>query len=150
MTDRMALETQMCFAMYSASRAITARYRDLLGPLGLTYPQYLVMLALWWQPSLAVSELGRRLYLDSGTLSPLLKRLQAMGLVDRVRSTEDERVVLATLTTEGSRLRRRAEHIPDAICEAMGLDAGEVSDLRVQIDAVADHVRATNHHESAS
>lgn len=145
MTSRSALDTQMCFALYSASRAITARYRDLLAPLGLTYPQYLVMLVLWEEPSLAINELGRRLYLDSGTLSPLLKRLQVMGLVNRERSTDDERVVLVTLTDQGAKLQRGATHLPDAICAAMGLDEGELTDLRDRVESVADHVRATTH-----
>lgn len=143
MQDRLALNTQMCFAMYNASRAITARYRDLLAPLGVTYPQYLVLLVLWDESPLAISDLGRQLYLDSGTLSPLLKRLQVMGLVDRQRSTDDERVVIVHLTPEGAALRAKAEHFPDAICEAMGLDAEQARDLRQQVEAVADHVRAT-------
>src|SRR3954470_3664742 len=95
------LDNQLCFALYSASLAMTKLYKPLLDELGLTYPQYLVMLALWERDGSTVSELGQRLYLDSGTLTPLLKRLEAAGLVSRVRSTEDERRVHLRLTSAG-------------------------------------------------
>ncbi|MFS8204043.1 MarR family winged helix-turn-helix transcriptional regulator [Streptomyces sp. CWNU-52B] len=115
------LEDQLCFVLYAASRAVTARYRPLLDELGLTYPQYLVMLALWEQDSLSVRDLGTALQLESSTLSPLLKRLEANGLLRRERRTEDERSVALRLTDAGARLRDRAESIPPAMGDAMGL-----------------------------
>ncbi|MFJ9539571.1 MarR family winged helix-turn-helix transcriptional regulator [Streptomyces sp. NPDC101225] len=115
------LDDQLCFALYAASRAVTARYRPLLDELGLTYPQYLVMLVLWEQDSISVRELGASLQLESSTLSPLLKRLEASGLLRRERRTEDERSVAIRLTAAGSRLRERAAAVPLAIGDAMGL-----------------------------
>ncbi|MEV5848450.1 MarR family transcriptional regulator [Streptomyces sp. NPDC051985] len=115
------LDDQLCFALYAASRAVTARYRPLLDELGLTYPQYLVMLVLWDQDSVSVRELGTALQLESSTLSPLLKRLEASGLVSRERRPDDERSVAIRLTEEGARLRDRARTVPVAIGDAMGL-----------------------------
>ena len=112
------LDNQLCFALYSASLAMTKVYKPLLAELGLTYPQYLVMLALWERDGLMVSELGDRLFLDSGTLTPLLKRLEASGLVARVRDVADERRVHITLTAGGRRLKARAERIPGCIAQA--------------------------------
>lgn len=117
------LSDQLCFALYAASRAVTARYRPLLDELGLTYPQYLVMLVLWEQDSISVSELGAALHLESSTLSPLLKRLEAGGLLRRERRAEDERSVGVHLTEEGVALRGKADAVPLAIGEAMGLSA---------------------------
>ncbi len=140
------LDLQLCFPLYAVSRAITTRYGKLLGEVGLTYPQYLVMLALWdagganlgtgpgsvHQPrrTMTVGELGERLRLDSGTLSPLLKRLQATGLVDRERDPEDERRVLVQPTRAGWDLRARVAHVPAEIAAAMGLDPGAYVDLK--------------------
>ncbi|MBW8796138.1 MAG: MarR family transcriptional regulator [Streptomyces sp.] len=115
------LDDQLCFALYAASRAVTARYRPLLDELGLTYPQYLVMLVLWDQDSVSVRELGAALQLESSTLSPLLKRLEANGLVTRERRPDDERSVAIRLTEDGARLRDRAGSVPVAIGDAMGL-----------------------------
>ncbi|WP_208780470.1 transcriptional regulator, SarA/Rot family [Streptomyces griseorubiginosus] len=115
------LDDQLCFALYAASRAVTARYRPLLDELGLTYPQYLVMLVLWEQDSISVRELGASLQLESSTLSPLLKRLEANGLLRRERRAEDERSVAIRLTGEGAALRERARSVPVAIGDAMGL-----------------------------
>jgi MarR family transcriptional regulator, organic hydroperoxide resistance regulator len=115
------LDDQLCFALYAASRAVTARYRPLLDELGLTYPQYLVMLVLWEQDSISVRDLGNALQLESSTLSPLLKRLEANGLLRRERRTEDERSVAIRLTDAGSRLQERARAVPVAIGDAMGL-----------------------------
>lgn len=115
------LDDQLCFALYAASRAVTARYRPLLDELGLTYPQYLVMLVLWDQDSVSVRELGAALQLESSTLSPLLKRLEASGLVTRERRPDDERSVAIRLTEDGARLRDRARSVPVAIGDAMGL-----------------------------
>lgn len=115
------LDDQLCFALYAASRAVTARYRPLLDELGLTYPQYLVMLVLWEQDSISVSALGTALQLESSTLSPLLKRLEANGLIRRERRPQDERSVALHLTEAGIRLRARAGTVPLAIGDAMGL-----------------------------
>ncbi|MEU5892442.1 MarR family transcriptional regulator [Streptomyces sp. NPDC047461] len=115
------LDDQLCFALYAASRAVTARYRPLLDALQLTYPQYLVMLVLWEQDSISVRDLGTALQLESSTLSPLLKRLEANGLLRRERRPEDERSVSLTLTAAGAALRERAQTVPVAIGDAMGL-----------------------------
>ena len=101
----LALDAQLCFALYSASLAMTKLYKPLLDRLGLTYPQYLVMLVLWEEDAMSVKEIGERLFLDSGTLTPLLKRLEAAGLVKRTRSTEDERQVIVALTPQGEGLK---------------------------------------------
>jgi DNA-binding MarR family transcriptional regulator len=126
----LALDAQVCFALYSGSKTVTGVYRDLLEPLGLTYPQYLVMLALWEQDGVTVSWLGGRLGLDSGTLSPLLKRLEASGLVARQRSHDDERVVKISLTAEGAALRDRALSVPPALFGRLGLEPDEAAELR--------------------
>jgi DNA-binding MarR family transcriptional regulator len=136
------LDEQICFALYSASRALTARYRDLLAPLGLTYPQYLVLLVLWESGATSVNGLGERVHLDSGTLSPLLRRLEGSGLVTRSRLASDERSVLVELTSAGDALRTRVAHIPQSICEATGLDVPGLIALQGQVSAVAAHVRA--------
>jgi len=116
----LALDDQLCFALYSASRAMTARYRSSLDALGLTYPQYLVLLVLWEQDAVTVTQLGNRLHLDSGTLSPLLKRLAANGLVSRHRRRQDERSVEIRLTARGRRLRDRTTGVPAQIAGAIG------------------------------
>ena len=123
----------LCFGLHAASRAMTAVYRPLLEDIGLTYTQYLVMLLLWEAEPRGVKEIGRVLELDSGTLSPLLKRLEAAGLVRRERRAEDERSVEVTLTPEGRDLRERARHIPRAIERATDLSGREVEDLRVRL-----------------
>jgi DNA-binding MarR family transcriptional regulator len=115
------LDDQLCFALYAASRAVTARYRPLLDKLGLTYPQYLVMLVLWEQDSISVRDLGIALQLESSTLSPLLKRLEASGLLRRERRRDDERSVAIRLTDTGERMREQAAAVPLAIGDAMGL-----------------------------
>ncbi|PSK93778.1 MarR family transcriptional regulator [Murinocardiopsis flavida] len=134
--DDLALDRQLCFAVYAASRAFTGLYRELLAGLGLTYPQYLVMLVLWEREPVAVRELGEALRLDSGTLSPLLRRLDTAGLVRRVRSAADERVVEIALTAEGRTLRGEAERVPDAVLAATGLTLGEADELRVRLDRI--------------
>ncbi|WP_250445876.1 MarR family winged helix-turn-helix transcriptional regulator [Actinotalea sp. C106] len=123
------LDRQVCFALYSASRAITAAYRPLLDPLGLTYPQYLVMLVLWERDGRGVREIGEALALDSGTLSPLVKRLETLGLVERRRQAEDERRVEVHLTADGSALRDRAESVPARLASATGLTPAEIAQL---------------------
>ncbi|MGY2743320.1 MarR family winged helix-turn-helix transcriptional regulator [Pseudarthrobacter sp. O4] len=124
------LNRQVCFAMYSASRAATAVYRPMLEGLGLTYPQYLVMLVLWEEQPRSVRELGEELGLDSGTLSPLLKRLEALGLVERRRSAEDERRVEVFLTDAGAALSAEATGIPQRLAVAAGLSPAELDQLR--------------------
>jgi len=128
--DALRLDNQLCFALHAASRAMTAAYQPLLEELGITYPQYLVLLTLWEEDGARVSRIGERLYLDSGTLTPLLKRLEGRGLVERRRSTADERVVEVFLTGEGKRLRRRAEAVPRIAFRRTGLSAAELARLR--------------------
>ncbi|WP_426766311.1 MarR family winged helix-turn-helix transcriptional regulator [Pseudarthrobacter sp. 1G09] len=130
MTDAPRLDRQVCFALYSASRAATAVYRPVLEELGLTYPQYLVMLVLWENEPRGVKDLGHELGLDSGTLSPLLKRLEALGLVERRRSGADERRVAVHLTPAGKDLSSKAGAIPQRLADAAGLTAGELEQLR--------------------
>ncbi|MEU0566828.1 MarR family transcriptional regulator [Nonomuraea sp. NPDC005983] len=128
-TDLLALDRQVCFALSIASRSVIGLYRPLLQPMGLTHPQYLVMLALWQNEPLSVKELGELLQLDPGTLSPLLKRLQALGYVHRERNSEDERALAVTLTPDGRRLRDEAEKIPPAIIARLGMDIEELERL---------------------
>ncbi|NBH09577.1 MarR family transcriptional regulator [Amycolatopsis sp. SID8362] len=125
MPDEFLLDEQACFALYAASRAVTDTYRPLLGELGLTYPQYLVLLVLWESDARPVKEIGEALHLDYGTLSPLLKRLEANGLVTRARLPEDERTVVVSLTEEGRSTRTRAAGVPSAIGCALGLGDSE-------------------------
>lgn len=132
----LGLEEQLCFALYAASRAVTARYRSLLDELGLTYPQYLVLLVLWEHGTVSVRELGRHLQLDSGTLSPLLKRLEAAGVVTRRRSAADERSVDISLTSAGEALRERAGCVPPIIAAATGLDDVELATLQATLEGL--------------
>jgi DNA-binding MarR family transcriptional regulator len=125
------LDQQLCFALYSASLAMNKVYRTLLAKLRLTYPQYLVMLVLWERDELTVSEIGERLFLDSATLTPLLKRLEAAGLLDRARSTEDERQVIISLTAEGRALKKQASSVPSEVFCATGCDVDEVLALKI-------------------
>ena len=118
----LALENQLCFRLYSASKEIVRRYKPYLDPLGLTYTQYIVMMALWAEESMSVKELGARLGLDSSTLTPVLKKLQADGYITRERSTEDERVMIATLTDEGRDLHDRAMEVPPSMALDLGVD----------------------------
>ncbi len=140
----LGLDDQLCFAVYAASRAITARYRPLLGELGLTYPQYLVMLVLWEGSPQSVGSLGDRLQLDSGTLSPLVKRLESLGLVTRRRRADDERSVAVALTDEGLRLREQATCIPGRIAGATEMGAADLEELRDALRTLADRLRGGN------
>jgi DNA-binding MarR family transcriptional regulator len=124
------LEHQVCFPLYAAARAVTQAYQPLLAPLGLTYPQYLALMVLWEQDGLAVKDIGARLYLDSGTLTPLLKRLEQAGLVRRVRAARDERVVEVFLTAAGRRLERRAQQIPQALLRTLPMPVSELLQVR--------------------
>ena len=135
-TAWLALDHQLCFALYSASLAMTKLYKPLLEPLALTYPQYLVMLVLWEGDGVTVSQLGERLGLDSGTLTPLLKRLEAAALVQRLRDTADERRVLLRLTAAGRALKARAVAVPPAIASASGCSLSELSELTSRLQAL--------------
>ncbi|MGE5453306.1 MAG: MarR family winged helix-turn-helix transcriptional regulator [Acidobacteriota bacterium] len=139
--DWLQLDQQLCFALYSASLAMTKQYKPLLEPLGLTYPQYLAMLVLWESSPITVNELGRRLHLDSGTLTPLLKRLESADLIHRARDSQDERRVVVTLTSAGRQLKDRAQAIPKAIACQMGLDAHDISSLRTRLQHLRDQIR---------
>jgi DNA-binding MarR family transcriptional regulator len=130
------LDNQLCFALYSTSLAMTKLYKPLLDELGLTYPQYLTMLVLWEQDGLTVSELGQRLYLDSGTLTPLLKRLESSGLISRIRAVEDERRVHITLTAAGRKLKAQAAKIPGCILSASQCSIPELTALTQQVQAL--------------
>jgi DNA-binding MarR family transcriptional regulator len=136
------LDDQLCFALYAASRAVTQLYRPLLAELGLTYPQYLVMLVLWEKGTTTVKGLAEALQLDYGTLSPLLKRLAAAGLVERRRRTDDERSVEVSLTTAGRELKARADCVPQEIVDAYGLDAAQFEALRTTLIRLAESVSA--------
>ncbi|WP_433026624.1 MarR family winged helix-turn-helix transcriptional regulator [Actinomycetospora sp. CA-053990] len=127
--DPLALENQVCFALAVAARTVISVYRPLLEPMNLTHPQYLVMLALWQDAPLSVTELSRRLELDPGTLSPLLKRLEAAGYLTRERDPGDERSLAVRLTPAGVALRAQAEQIPPAIVERLDMDLPELRDL---------------------
>ncbi len=128
--DPLALENQLCFPLYAASKELTRRYKPFLDPLGLTYTQYVTMMALWEKDDIPVKALGERLYLDSATLTPLLKRLEAHGYVVRERSKEDERSVLITLTDEGRALREKALDIPRCIGGCIRMEADEARELK--------------------
>ena len=136
------LSEQLCFALYSASKAVSGAYRPLLSEIGLSYTQYLVMLELWSKPMRTVSELGLALGLDSGTLSPLLKRIEGSGLIRRERSTEDERVVLVHLTARGRELERSAASVRHTVEAATGLSDAEFVDLRDRLQRVSAAVEA--------
>lgn len=127
--DPLALDRQVCFALAVANRAVLAVYRPLLEPMGLTHPQYLVMLALWGDAPLSVKEIGRALQLDSPTLSPLLKRLESSGLITRTRSAADERQLIVELTDAGRALRTQAERIPGAVVQRLGVSLDELEEL---------------------
>jgi MarR family transcriptional regulator, organic hydroperoxide resistance regulator len=131
---QLELDLQLCFPLYAASRALTRAYAPLLEPFGLTYPQYLTMLALWSHGAQTVGELGDRLRLDSGTLTPLLKRLEAQGLVTRRRDPDDERRVVVSTTRSGERLQDRLAHVPGALAERTGLTLQDGVALRRLLD----------------
>lgn len=140
-TDPLALERQVCFALSVASRGVVGLYRPLLQPLGLTHPQYLAMLALWQREPLSVKELGELLQLDPATLSPLLKRLQALGYIHRERNSADERTLAVTLTPAGWELRAEAEKIPPAVVARLGMEPEELQDLHRALTRVIAAVR---------
>ena len=131
--DPLDLDRQVCFPLYAASNLLNRLYRPILAELGLTYPQYLVMLVLWKKAPRSVGSLGDVLYLDSGTLTPLLKRMETAGLISRTRDAEDERRVLVDLTDKGRDLRSEAEKVPGALADGLGIDEASVTRLRDQV-----------------
>lgn len=134
-TDKaLRLDQQVCFALYSTSLALQKVYRPLLAPLGLTYPQYLVMLVLWESDGLRVNDIGERLQLDSATLTPLLKRLESAGLVSRQRAAHDGREVIIHLSETGKALKARAKHVPAGVLAASACPAGELQSLRAELE----------------
>ncbi|PZQ19007.1 MAG: MarR family transcriptional regulator [Ancylobacter novellus] len=138
--DQLRLENQLCFGLYAAAHAMNRAYRISLGPLGLTYPQYLTLLALWEADRQSVSELGERLRLDSGTLTPVLKRLESAGLVKRARSRADEREVEISLTDRGRSLRNDALDVRHEIVCRLGMSEDEIGRLRREIDMLLDRL----------
>ncbi|RUR05425.1 MarR family transcriptional regulator [Brucella abortus] len=136
------LADMLCFAVYSTANALSRAYQPILAPLDLTYPQFLVMLVLWERDDCTVSEIGARLNLDSGTLTPLLKRLEAAGRITRRRDPRDERQVRITLTDEGRKLREQAESVPEQIMCATGQPVSELQDLRNRLMKIRNHLTA--------
>jgi DNA-binding MarR family transcriptional regulator len=141
--EMLKLDHQLCFALYSSSLAMTRLYKPLLEPLGLTYPQYLAMLVLWEGDGIAVSELGQRLQLDSGTLTPLLKRLEASGLVGRQRDKADERRVLLHLTPAGRALKARAAKVPAQVACAADCNLEDVGALTRRLKLLRDQIQSS-------
>ncbi|BBY17402.1 putative transcriptional regulator, MarR family protein [Mycolicibacterium litorale] len=142
------LDQHLCFALYSATRAMTAAYRPVLTELNLTYPQYLVLLVLWEEGPVTVGRLGERLHLDSGTLSPLLKRLEANGFVVRRRSRTDERQVEIDLTDDGRALEERAQCIPERLFTATGMSVDDAEELRDAVRQLSDVLMNTTANSS--
>lgn len=134
----------ICFAVYSANLAFSRVYKPFLDDLGLTYPQYLALVSLWAQDDQTVGELGEKLFLESNTLTPLLKRLEALGHVERKRDPQDERQVRVRLTAEGKALRERARCVPEGILEASGMELGALRELAAQIAALRERLLATD------
>jgi MarR family transcriptional regulator, organic hydroperoxide resistance regulator len=140
--EMLLLDRQLCFALYSASLSMTKLYKPLLEPLNLTYPQYLAMLVLWEGDGIAVSDLGQRLQLDSGTLTPLLKRLEASGYVQRKRDSADERRVLLQLTPAGRALKARASKVPQQVLCATACSIDELSSLTQRLKSLRDEIQS--------
>ncbi len=147
MQDPLALDRQVCFALAAASRSVIGLYRPVLEPLGLTHPQYLVMLALWERSPRRVRDLSDDLLLEPATLSPLLKRLEKAGLLERLRSAEDERALAVTLTDDGRALRARAEAVPGQIVERLGVSVEELETMR---DGLVTLLRASERAKGAA
>jgi DNA-binding MarR family transcriptional regulator len=140
--DPLLLGNQICFAVYSTAHAFNRVYKPLLDRLGLTYPQYLVMMVLWERDGVPVRDIGEKLFLDSGTLTPLLKRMEAADLVKRTRSTEDERQVLIALTPHGHALREKARAVPQAILASSACSMGELFEMKDELVALRDKLNA--------
>ncbi|MEO6407233.1 MAG: MarR family transcriptional regulator [Burkholderiaceae bacterium] len=140
----LALDNQLCFALYSASLAMTKLYKPVLAPLGLTYPQYLTLLVLWERDGQGVSELGQKLFLDSGTLTPLLKRMEAGGWLLRRRSTDDERRVMVVLTAKGQALRSQARKVPHALAGSTGLGFDQIAQFTQRLQRLRGQLQAAS------
>jgi len=146
--DPLALERQVCFALSIAARSVLSIYRPVLEPMGLTHPQYLVMLALWGQSPLAVKELIEMLQLDGPTLSPMLKRLESAGLITRTRDPNDERQLRVDLTAEGRALRQQALKVPPTIVTKLGMSLDELEELRKGLTTLNDAARRADQERS--
>ena len=142
--DLLTLDKQFCFSLYSASLAMTKTYKPLLEKIGLTYPQYLVMLVLWQQDDVLVKDIGELLFLDSGTLTPLLKRMEAAELIQRTRDAQDERQVRITLTGKGRQLKQAAKNIPADVMCASGQSAEVLMQMRTQLTQIRDDLSKNN------
>jgi MarR family transcriptional regulator, organic hydroperoxide resistance regulator len=136
MDDVLLLENQICFKIYTAEREITRLYRGLLEEIGVTYPQYLALLVLWEKESITVKELGKKLFLDSGTLTPMLKRMEGNGLLIRERSKEDERSVIISLTESGAHLKEKASCIPTRLLESLDMESNELEQLNDTLSSI--------------
>jgi len=143
MEDFLKLDKQLCFSVYVLHREIMQQYRPILEALGLTYPQYIAMMALWENGQQTVNQLGEKLKLDNGTLTPLLKRLEVKKLLSRTRSKADERVVLIALTTEGENLKEKASCVPMQILKALNLDLEDLQQLKAMSDKVVERAQKT-------
>jgi MarR family transcriptional regulator, organic hydroperoxide resistance regulator len=140
--DPLLLGNQICFAVYSTAHAFNRVYKPLLDKLGLTYPQYLVMMVLWERDGVPVKDIGEKLFLDSGTLTPLLKRMEAAGVIKRTRGTEDERQVLIALTPQGHALREKARAVPEGILASSACSLGELFAMKKELTALRDKLNA--------
>ena len=143
-TDYLRLDQQLCFPLYAASRLLTRLYQPLLEPLRITYPQYIVLMILWEESPCPVSRIGERAFLASNTLTPLLKRLEQLGFLQRQRTVEDERVVMISLTEEGRALKEKCGCIPMQLFEKIGYPADEALALKGQLDALLQHLNSVN------
>ncbi|UUZ82528.1 MarR family transcriptional regulator [Paenibacillus sp. P26] len=141
--DLLKLDHQFCFALYAYSREITKLYRPILDELGLTYTQYIALLVLWEQDGLTVKELGERLYLDSGTLTPLLKKLESMGSLRRARDPQDERNVIVRLTEQGMQLKEKAYEVPEKMFCRTGMSVEEAAELRERLTVLLKQAHQT-------
>lgn len=142
MTSSLRLDNQLCFAVYAAGHAFSAAYKSVLKPLGLTYPQYLVLLVLWEREGLSVKEIGSRLHLDSGTLTPLLKRMEKAGLVRRTRDASDERLLRVELTENGRRIQARVQQARESIVCALGGSEEPIQELKRRVEAITPLLRS--------
>ena len=141
--DPLLLSNQLCFPLYAASKEVVRRYTPMLKDLDLTYTQYIAMMVMWEEETITVKELGERLFLDSGTLTPLLKKMEAKGLIERERSDKDERKVVVTITQEGRDLRATAMNVPPEMGRGVGLDTEDAVQLHKLLEKVIENVRAS-------
>jgi len=144
MNEMLKLENQICFKIYTAEREITRLYRDLLADLDITYPQYLVLLVLWETDSITVKELGKKLFLDSGTLTPMLKRMEANHIIRRQRSLEDERSVIISLTDKGEKMKENATCIPSKLLENLSMNTKELVSFDKALQTILIRLRNEN------